>query len=126
MEKDFLLPAFMAAESEINLIINDLIAQLHDKINELFQEPDERWVERIFAFSFDDEIKIEEGNDFDKKHLVAARKAKTFMYLQGLNAKSKLKKIGETQNGRCLGHVIAQIMNSPENEEYFKVITRDN
>ncbi len=126
MGKDFLIPAFMAAESEINLIINDLIEQLHDKIDKLFQEPDERWVERIFAFSFEDEIKMEKGKGIEAKHLIAARKAKILMFLQGLNAKAKLKKIGEIQHGRCLGHVIAQVMNSPENQEYFNLITRDN
>ena len=52
MERNDFLAAFMAAESEINLILEDLTRQLHEKMDQLFQEPDERWVERILAFSF--------------------------------------------------------------------------
>jgi len=128
MDKDFLLSAFMAAEGEINLIVNDLTKQLHDKINELFQEPDERWVERILAFTFKHEI--QRNNEPEKPiindYLVAARQAKTLMYLQGLNAKKKLKQITDIKGRRCLGHAIAEIMNSPGNEEYLKLMTRDS
>ncbi len=44
------------------------------------------------------------------------------MLLQGLNAKAKLKQIAEIKNRKCLSQMMAEIMNSPENEAYFKAI----
>jgi hypothetical protein len=123
MDKEFLLSAFMAAEGEINLIVNDLTTELDDKINELFQEPDERWVERIFTFTFRDEIQLnnESKNRITKDHFIAARKAKTLMYLQGLNIKTKMKQMVETKSKRCLGHLIAEVMNSSDYEVIFEI-----
>lgn len=128
MDKEFLLSAFMAAEGEINLIVNDLTTELDDKINELFQEPDERWVERIFTFTFRDEIQLnnESKNRITKDHFIAARKAKTLMYLQGLNIKTKMKQMVETKSKRCLGHLIAEVMNSSDYEAYLKLKARDS
>lgn len=130
MDKDFLLSAFLAAEGEINLIVNDLTAELDDKINKLFQEPDERWVERIFTFTFKGEIQLnnESKNRITKDHFIAARKAKTLMYLQGLNIKTKMKmkQMVETKSKRCLGHLIAEVMNSSDYEAYLKLMSRDS
>ncbi|MFO7990207.1 MAG: hypothetical protein R6U16_12050 [Desulfotignum sp.] len=127
MDKDFLLSAFMAAEGEINLIVNELTTELDDKINESFQEPDERWVERILAFTFKEEIQLnyEPKNRITKDHFIAARKAKTLMYLQGLNIKTKMKQMVEIKSRRCLGHLVAETMNSSDYEAYFKLMTRD-
>ena len=124
MERDFLVSAFMAAESEINLILDELSKEFHNKIVEAFQEPEEWWIERILAFTFKDEISpnISEDHNITKNHLIAAQKAKTLMLLQGLNAKAKLKQIAEIKNRKCLSQMMAEIMNSPENEAYFKAI----
>ena len=128
MDKDFLLSAFMAAEGEINLIVEELTTELDDKINGLFQEPDERWVERIFAFTFKDEIQLnnEPENSIKKDHFAAARKAKTLMYLQGLHIKTKMKQMMEIKSGRCLGHLISGVMDSSDYEAYLKLMNKDS
>lgn len=123
MDRNSFLSAFMAAESEINLIIEDLTKQLHEKMDELFQEPDERWVERILAFSFN-EIQTREGESIEEKHLIIAREAKKLMYLHGLNAKVKLAQIGDSKNRRCPRQMINQVKNSPENKKYLKLILK--
>ncbi len=122
MKKDLLTAAFMAAESEINLLVNDLAEQLQNRMIELFQQSDERWIERIGIFSFGDDKETKGDRKLREKQLIAARKAKTLMFLQGMNATSNLKNNTRFNNKRCLGQVIAQLMNSPENEEYFKRI----
>lgn len=123
MERNDFLSAFMAAESEINLIVEDLTKQLHEKMDELFQEPDERWVERILAFSFN-EIQTQKGQSIEEKHLIIAKEAKKLMYLHGLNAKVKLEQIGDSKKRRCPRQMINRVKKSPENKKYLKLILK--
>lgn len=125
MDRNDFLSAFMAAESEINLIIEDLTKQLQKKMDELFQEPDERWVERILTFSFN-KIPTQEVQSIEEKHLIVAKQAKKLMYLHGLNAKVQLEQIGDSKNRKCPGRMIKQIKNSPKNSKYLELIFKNN
>ena len=125
MDRNDFLSAFMAAESEINLIIEDLTKQLHKKMDELFQESDERWVERILTFSFN-KIPTQEVQSIEERHLIIAKQAKKLMYLHGLNAKVQLEQIGDSKNRRCPGQMIYKIKNSPKNNKYLEFILKNN
>ncbi len=125
MERNDFLAAFMAAESEINLILEDLTRQLHEKMDQLFQEPDERWVERILAFSFNTPL-AQETQSVEDRHLTIAKQAKKLMYLHGLNAKVQIEKIGDSKNRRCPGQMIYQVKNSPKNSKYLELILKNN
>lgn len=125
MDRNDFLSAFMAAESEINLIIEELTKQLHKKMDELFQEPDERWVERILAFSFN-KIPTQERQSIEERHLVIAKQAKKLMYLHGLNAKVQLEQIGASKNRRCPGQMIYHVKNSPRNNKYLELLFKNN
>jgi len=125
MNRNDFLSAFMAAESEINLILEDLTKQLHQRMDELFQEPDERWVERILAFSFN-KIPPQEVQPIEAKHLIIAKQAKKLMYLHGLNAKIQLEQIGDSKKRRCPGQMIYQIKNSPKNNKYLELILKND
>lgn len=125
MDRNDFLAAFMAAESEINLILEDLTKQLHKKMDELFQEPDERWVERILAFSFN-KIPTQEVQTIEGRHLTIAKQAKKLMYLHGLNAKIQLEQIGDSKNRRCPGQMIHQVKNSPKNSKYLELVLKND
>ncbi|WP_020589617.1 hypothetical protein [Desulfobacter curvatus] len=125
MDRNDFLAAFMAAESEINLILEDLTKQLHKKMDELFQEPDERWVERILAFSFN-KIPTQEVQSIEDRHLTIAKQAKKLMYLHGLHAKVQLEQIGDSKKRRCPGQMIYQVKNSPKNSKYLELILKNN
>ena len=125
MDRNDFLSAFMAAESEINLILEDLTKQLHEKMDELFQESDERWVERILAFSFN-KIPAQEMQAIDERDITIARQAKKLMYLHGLNAKVQLEQIGDSKNRRCPGQMIYHIKNSPKNKKYLESILKND
>lgn len=124
MENEAIVSAYMAAEGEINLILDDLTRQLRNRIDELFQEPDERWVERIQTFTFKNENTLNSVSEnlTAKDCLVAARKAKVLMYLQGLNAAAKLKQISEIKEPRCLGDLIARAIDSDGTAGYLKYL----
>lgn len=124
MKRNDFLSAFMAAESEINLIIEDLSKQLHEKMDELFQEADERWLERVLAFSFND-MQAKKVQSIEERHLAVAQKAKTLMYLHGLNAKVQLQQIGDSKNRKCPGMMINRVMRSPENKKYLNMILKE-
>lgn len=125
MERNDFLSAFMAAESEINLILEELTEQLHKRMDELFQEPDERWVERISAFSFN-KMPTQEVQSIEARDLVIAKQAKKLMYLHGLHAKVQLERIGDSKNRRCPGQMISQIKNSPKNHKYLELILKNS
>lgn len=125
MDRNDFLSAFMAAESEINLILEDLTKQLHEKMDELFQESDERWVERILAFSFN-KIPAQDTQSIDERDITIARQAKKLMYLHGLNAKVQLEQIGDSKNRRCPGQMIYHIKNSPKNKKYLEAILKND
>lgn len=126
MEKDFLVPALMVAKSEINLILDELIEQFYDKITELFEQSDERWIERIQAFTFQEEIQsLPAKTAITKENLATVQEAKLFMILQGLNAKSKLKQIAETQDHNCLGQLIGKVMDNPEDEAFLQSLMQN-
>jgi uncharacterized UBP type Zn finger protein len=125
MDRNDFLSAFLAAESEINLILEDLTKQLHKKMDELFQEPDERWVERILAFSFN-KIPTQDAQSIDERDLTIAKQAKKLMYLHGLNAKVQLEQIGDSKNRRCPGQMIYHIKNSPKNRKYLESILKND
>nr|WP_319494960.1 hypothetical protein [uncultured Desulfobacter sp.] len=125
MDRNDFLSAFMAAESEINLILEDLTKQLHEKMDELFQESDERWVERILAFSFN-KIPTQDMLSIDDRDITIARQAKKLMYLHGLNAKVQLEQIGNSKNRRCPGQMIYHIKQSPKNKKYLESILKND
>nr|WP_321402359.1 hypothetical protein [uncultured Desulfobacter sp.] len=125
MDRNDFLSAFMAAESEINLILEDLTKQLHEKMDELFQESDERWVERILAFSFN-KIPTQDTLSIDDRDITIARQAKKLMYLHGLNAKVQLEQIGNSKNRRCPGQMIYHIKQSPKNKKYLESILKND
>jgi hypothetical protein len=125
MDRNDFLSAFMAAESEINLILEDLSKQLHEKMDELFQESDERWVERILAFSFN-KIPALDAQSIDERAITIARQAKKLMYLHGLNAKVQLAQIGDSKNRRCPGQMIYHIKNCPKNKKYLESILKND
>lgn len=125
MDRNDFLSAFMAAESEINLILEDLTKQLHEKMDALFQESDERWVERILAFSFN-KIPDQDTQTIDERDITIARQAKKLMYLHGLNAKVQLEQIGDSKKRRCPGQMIYHIKNSPKNKKYLESILKND
>lgn len=125
MDRNDFLSAFMAAESEINLIIEELTKQLQKKMDELFQESDERWVERILTFSFN-RIPTQEVQSIEEKHVIIAKQAKKLMYLHGLHAKIQLEQIGDSKNRICPGRMVNQIKKSPKNSKYLELIFKNN
>jgi len=69
-------------------------------------------------------MQVKEVQSIEERHLAVAQKAKILMYLHGLNAKVQLKQIGESKNRKCPGMMINQVMSSPENKKYLKMILK--
>lgn len=125
MEKNFLIPALMAAESEINLILDELNKQFHNEILELLQQSDERWIERVFTFVFQKDGETKNiDNYITESHLNAAKKARFFFLLKGLNTKKELKKIVEAKTNHCLVQMMNQL--TPEDKVLLQTLTKIN
>lgn len=110
MTKNLILSPTMAAKSEINLIIQDFTKQLNDRLDTLFEEPDNKWIDRIMVFTFENENSINSQMD---DLLIAVKQAKLLMHLQGIEIKKQLEEISENNHKKCLGRTIYQAVDTP-------------
>ena len=125
MEKDLLAPALMAAESEINLILDGLATQFHNEILELLKQPDERWIERVQTFEFQKNTGIKAPeNPMAEPRLNAAKRARFLFLLKGLSTKKQLKKITEAPTPYCLAQMLGRL--TPEDEALLRPLTKGN
>ncbi len=115
MNKRFILSATMAAKSEINLIIHDFTKQLNDRLEALFKEPDDKWIDRVMAFSFETEkTKDQKDDSLNDALVLAAQQAKLLMYLQGIKIKNQLEEMTDKNHKNCLGKIISQALEPPD------------
>ena len=97
-----------------------------ERLESLFKEPDEEWVDWIIALTFKNQrISKELNNDTLKEALfVSARQAKLLIYLHGLETKQQLEEMTEKNHKKCLGELISKVLippypiNFPQEKDY--------
>lgn len=116
MNKRFILSATMAARSEINLIIHDFTKQLNDRLDTLFKEPDDKWIDRVMAFTFENDkmTNAQKDDSLNDALLIAAQQAKLLMHLQGIKIKNQLEEMTDSNHKNCLGKIISQALETPD------------
>lgn len=109
MDTNFIYSSTLTAENEISKMIDCFSKQLKEKMENLFHESDEKWVDQVIRFAFrDDNLTNESVDDSLTKALsIAARQAKLLTYLKGLEIQNQLEKIKINQD-KCLGRLAIQ------------------